>query len=238
MKSMRHFLRLSKRSFELKKELKKGPDCLFFWIPKNAGTSTYQALNQSIGMIKLKRKPDVLAFPNVGPVTFGHYHTLSLLKMGVISNSYFENAFKFAITRDPYRRVLSLYHYLTWGKAAPKYSFDHFLDDVITNAPPVGCYNVLGLSQANPQMDWISDGKGGVLTDQLMKIENVQSELERRFQKPFFLPKSNSFSERKEHIVENFSFKELIMSNERLDKIESFYHRDFELLGYDKIKRS
>jgi hypothetical protein len=234
---IRHFLKLSKRSAELKRELRKGPDCIFIWTPKNAGTSTYLALNQSIGMVKLKRTPDVLAFPNTGPVTFGHYHILSLLKIGVISNSHFENAFKFAITRDPYRRVLSLYHYLTWGKLAPKYSFDHFLDDVIKNAPPVGCYHVLGLSQANPQMDWISDGKGGVITDQLIKVENVQSELEHRFQRPISLSKSNSSSEMRNHTVDNLSFTELISSNERLDKIESFYHRDFEFLGYDKIKR-
>jgi len=214
---------------------------MFIWIPKNAGTSIYHELMHSIGMVRLKKADDVMSFSNCGAVTFGHYQVLSLLKLGVITQEYWNRAYKFAIIRNPYNRALSLYHYLTWGKYAPKYSIDHFLDDVIKNAPPIGCYHVHGLSQANPQVDWIYGAHGEPLVDRVFRVEDLrqfENTMSEKFNTEISLKKTkNPSATKKEFVMPMVSLDELKSVPERLEKIEYFYHRDFSLLGYEKINR-
>ena len=229
---IRKYLKLTKRAIQLRSQLKHKPNCLFVWIPKNAGTSFYHSLNESLGMVKLKSPGDVMSFPNKGVVTFGHYHVESLLRMGIIAREYWNETYKFAAVRNPYSRALRLYHYLTWGRNARKYSIDHFLDDVIKNTPPIGCYHVHGLSQANPQTDWIYGAHGELLVDRVFRVEDMQqfeSTMSEKFNTKISLKTQNSSATKKKHVVPSVSIDELRSVPERLEKIEFFYYRDFSI---------
>jgi len=53
--------------------------------------------------------------------------------------------------------------------------------DYILPLPNVGFYNVLGLSQANPQVAWITDKENNIMVDYIGKIENIKSDSEKIF---------------------------------------------------------
>jgi len=126
------------------------------------------------------------------------------------------------------------------GRNAPKYSIDHFLDDVIKNAPPIGCHHVHGLTQANPQTDWIYGAHGALLVDSVFQMEDmqqVQITLSEKFNTTIPFTTKNSSTTKKNFVVPIVSFDELQSVPVRLEKTEFFYHRDFSVLGCDKIPR-
>lgn len=89
----------------------KTPDVIFIWIPKAAGTSIH-SLFAHFGMGKYKSIDQArYLFPGSGMATFVHQSVPALVAAGAIRKSYVESAFKFAFVRNPYDRVVSLYHY-------------------------------------------------------------------------------------------------------------------------------
>jgi hypothetical protein len=149
-------------------------DSIFIWIPKNAGTSVYEMLHRN-GLVKLKTPRSVrLSFRNRGRVTFGHIDIASLVELGFVSPAFIENAFKFALARDPYARAVSLYRYLSatvmrnWHERP---NFREFLKLLAErHYDRIGLYNDRGLSQANPQVEWLRD----VWPDKIYRTENLQ----------------------------------------------------------------
>jgi len=53
--------------------------------------------------------------------------------------------------------------------------------DCILPLPKVGSYNVLGLSQTNPQVAWITDKKNNIMVDYIGKVENIKADAEKIF---------------------------------------------------------
>jgi hypothetical protein len=97
---------------------------LFFWIPKGGGTSIYDVLKK-YNCQKLTEQNKFTCFKNKGFVTFGHVSIPYLLKRKVIDKGYFEKSFKFCFVRNPWDRLVSLYHY---GKYDKRMSFEEFVD--------------------------------------------------------------------------------------------------------------
>lgn len=218
------------RSASLSVKLAGTEDCVFIWIPKTAGTSLYYWLNKNMGMCKMNVPRDFMAFPGSGAVTFGHVHYLSILYAGFVPLDFDAKAFKFAIVRDPYERVVSLYNYL---KDDQKYtnSFSGFLNEIKVARPPVGLYNHRGLSQTNPQVDWLMGFDGRFITNAVYKVEVLEqaiNDLSARFsiEEPFPI------------IGQNISKKHMLVSNlndKEIKLINLVYERDFELLDYKML---
>lgn len=205
---------------------------LFIWIPKTAGTSVFKSLNNNLDMQKRKRQKEFLSFPNKGAVTFGHVSYSNLLALGAVSQEFHLNSYKFCFVRNPYKRAVSLFNYFIQEKIIDHdLEFEAFIDLVYLNRPPIGLYNRRGISQSNPQSDWIFGNNNKLLVDDIFKVEEIEkfySLIEKKYKKKIIKKISN---ESKKII----SFEDICQKNSVLKKIELIYSRDFDLFGYDRI---
>lgn len=209
------------------------PNIVFIWIPKNGGTSVYQWLSDSVGMMKLKRSRRFYNFSGAGPVTFSHVHYLSLLKSGIVPQHYHDSAYKFCITRNPFDRAVSLYKYVCIREERFRGSLIDFLEEVRLRRPPIGLYNTLGISQSNPQVSWLLDENGGLLVNDTYKLEDM-NELYKEISKKFALsvPTFQNWENRSDYTT---TAQELLVShNEVIPLIQHIYEQDFALLGYNQ----
>lgn len=202
------------------------PDSIFIWIPKNAGTSLFTLLRRN-GLIKLKSRESVKRyFRNSGRVTFGHMAVKPLVADGLVSPQFVENAFKFVVTRDPYARAVSLYQYLhepLLSKQPEPPSFLAFLDLLAAGRyAKIGPYNSRGLSQCNPQTEWLRD----LPPDKIYKIEEPD-ELIADLSARWMIPPS-----RIPHENRSSAAPDLKLSRKERSLIEQIYADDFRLLGY------
>ncbi|MFW6128694.1 MAG: sulfotransferase family 2 domain-containing protein [Candidatus Aminicenantaceae bacterium] len=206
----------------------KHKNIIFIWIPKTAGTSIFSALTP-YGCRKLTSIRSVkYYFPQHGFVTFGHISYQKLKEESYISSKFDSNSFKFCFVRNPWDRVVSLYHYLKRINFIHKnLSFRTFLYEIEDDAMfPVGLYHSKGISQCNNQLDWITDSNGKVFVDFIGRYENIQYDFKELCQKLDIraeLPKRNITQHRKyTEYFDNFSKK----------IVEKAYSRDIEFFGY------
>lgn len=211
----------------------KHPNAVFIWIPKTAGTSLYSMLSES-GFVKLKMEREVkLLFHNRGRVTFGHMSIQRLLDADLISQEFVNSAFKFCVVRNPYARAVSLYNYLTKVGVFPNWkrvpTFLEFVEIIGSGfVDKVGCYNAKGLSQCNPQADWID----GIPVDMVLKVETLSSSVP-RLRKIFGCASLNlEHSNRSEGIDVND------LSLQEIQAVEAVYRRDFEQFSYPFLSTS
>lgn len=199
---------------------------IFIWIPKNAGTSTYRMLNNSIGMKSFLNLSDIQKFfTNSGNATFGHIGLKELLAKGIISNDYWTSAVKFCFARNPYDRFVSLYFYMHKHNRIPnEFTFLDFIREIINGIPPVGLYNFEGLSQCNTQNKWIE----GLEVDHILYFERFKSEM-------------NNFSKILNISVKYFHENQSInrkntsinLKRETVRLINEYYEEDFLRFNYE-----
>ena len=105
---------LQRSGYYKKRYLRQFPnakDAVFIWIPKNGGTSMYRTL-KPLGMQYLTHETQIKHyFSNKGMVSFGPLNYSYLVESGLVSQSFHQSAFKFAISRNPYDRAVSSYFY-------------------------------------------------------------------------------------------------------------------------------
>lgn len=205
------------------------PNICFIWIPKSAGSSIFNLMEREVGMVKLKGPSDFFAFPNYGPVTFGHVHYHSLQKMGVVSRAYHDKSTKFAIVRNPYDRVVSLYNYLS-GIGNYHGDFDAFLEDLLLRRPSIGVYNSSWISMGNPQTDWLIGEGGQFVVDRIFKIEDLSDFFD--FLIDQGIKVKNGIPHENKSKGEIDCQSDLMTHSERLQIVNKIYLRDFEMLGY------
>ena len=181
-----------------------------------------------------KKTSHFLNFSNKGSVSFGHLSYLDLLRLGVINDNFHKTAYKFCIIRNPYHRVVSLFNYFKDIKIVDRnIEFESFLDEVYLKRPPIGVYNHLGISQSNPQVNWILDSNGKFLVNDIFKIEEISKFVN------FFKDKYKINLDIKKYNLSNkhIIFEKIAKNRSIIEKIEKIYSRDFDLLGYKKLDR-
>jgi hypothetical protein len=204
---------------------------LFIWIPKNAGSSVFKFFEPH-GMRKYKnRRQTVPKFSGDGAVTFGHISIQSLINRKIVSKDWVNQAFSFAVTRNPYSRLVSLYHFKRNRKKRFKnYTFHDFCELLLSKQiTPLGYYNKKGLSQANPQYHWLFDIDGNPLYDFLGRVETLQKDMD-KLCKVFNIekgpvPRVNN-TVHKHHST--------YYTDALRREIYTYYKTDFELFGYER----
>lgn len=207
------------------------PEAVFIWVPKAAGTSVFDMLSHSVGMTKHNVVPDILQksddeLAKLNAVTFGHLTTDSLIDLGVLDSRQLEAAFTFGFVRDPFKRVASLFSYLRRQRAIPNvWSMDRFLKAIEAEKPRAGLWNVVGLSQAAPMVDWMrpSKWKGPDLVLRFEDMEGSIKELSKYIDVPSSIPHLNSSRAKNAPIP---------LSKAGLDFIQDYYSDDFTEFDY------
>jgi hypothetical protein len=204
-------------------------DSIFVWIPKNAGSSVHAMLRPH-GLVKLKTLSTISAFfRNAGRVTFGHMTLASLVERKLVKQDFVDGAYRFAVVRDPYARAISLFSYLSdnagfsrWRRKPTFGELMELLDAGFYDG--VGPFNHRGLSQCNPQVEWLRDAR----PQSIFRMEEpaqMLRELAERWDLPALeLPHEN----RSVRTAPNLTLKERGL-------VERVYRADFEELGYPKL---
>ena len=137
-------------------------------------TSIFKFLKDEFGAIKINSLSKFRNFKQRGCVTFGHLSYIDLRAINLVQDSFHDNSYKFSFVRCPYSRSVSLYNYwINTRRMKSRVSFKDFMKTVHLRRGPIGIYNVNGLSQTNPQVDWLISGSGKFFTNKIYKIENL-----------------------------------------------------------------
>ncbi|XCF07730.1 sulfotransferase family 2 domain-containing protein [Tamlana crocina] len=145
---------------------------IFIHIPKNAGTSIQEALKS----VKEKREHWVVS------QTTKHQSLQDLLKIyedsswleKKVKDFDFLNYFKFAVVRNPFERMVSLYNYLNKSKVRNEIcsvnGFEHFVHLFEDKNSWVS-----KLHSAKSQLSYITDLEGKIAADYIGKYEDLSS---------------------------------------------------------------
>jgi hypothetical protein len=185
---------------------------LFLWIPKTAGTSFFASMNLKDKTFH-KSILNNVAGKKIKNGTHGH---IDITK--IYSKEELRCFNIFTIVRDPYGRFISLFSYLKrTNKISKNLSISDFVKKIKSGIPPVGNYNVKGLSQCNPQIKWVEK----IENIKIYKFENMQKIYEDFEIKPQWLNKSVNGN------YKNFYTKDI------KDFVNSYYEEDFRFFNYD-----
>ncbi len=172
----------------------------------------------------VKKSDDELA--RLKNISFGHITPDALLELGVLSSTQLESAFSFGFVRNPYDRAVSLFAYLRRQRAIPNlWSFDSFLRALAREKPEAGLWNVIGLSQAAPMVEWMRPRtwQGPTLTLKFEDLDGSLRELSAYLPIPPQLPHFNPSRRGRQPVV---------VSPRGLDFIKEFYSEDFAAFEY------
>lgn len=122
-----------------------------------------------------------------GIISYTHFSVPHLRAEGIVTDAFINSAFKFAIVRNPWDRLVSLYSFLHahpadhrdpyFRKVAAMDSFEAFVKDLEQDPPvPIGNFNYRLNSQANEQLAWITDESGEVWVDFVGRFEQLQAD--------------------------------------------------------------
>lgn len=201
---------------------------LLIHIPKNAGTSLYKMLGEPVE----PRRPELIEklWKHQRVVSFGHIKYRLLVNRGIVRKEWDDNAFKFAFSRNPYSRAISLYLYLKRIGIHQEDSFLDFLQLVEKELSPIGYYNFKGLSQCNPQVRWVE----GVELDFLGRVEEFNKYSKTLFRilsefdldlpewEPVQVNDSNNYNPADLYCMESVQL------------VQRLYKEDFEYFNYNK----
>lgn len=148
-------------------------DAVFIWIPKNAGTSVTRALADHGLRTHSPLHRVRYGFEQRGLVSFGHMDYFKLVQRGFVSPRFHERSFKFAIVRNPFDRIVSLYSYLRNGnRLSKRMDFRDFVFRITQRPiPDIGFYRDRGLSSCNPQSRWLRNEADDIGVDLIGRVE-------------------------------------------------------------------
>lgn len=177
------------------------PAFLFTHIPKTGGTSLFSPRSRGVKIFRERCRGFT--------IMRGHMY----LRFLAFDTS---NYFKFATVRNPYDRFVSL----ALTRIGIK-SVDHFAEEILNRR--VRWY------QIKPQITWIQGSEGELLTDHLLRFENLRRDVDAlmcRFGFPTF---------RLQHFRRtgrNKDYRLYYKRDKTIEFVNKYYKRDLETFNY------
>ncbi len=201
------------------------PSFVFIHIPKNAGTSIYQALG-----IKVPRHYTVNEYQNM------------------LGKDMYDRLFSFAIVRNPFSRFISLYNYARLEESYYHSSINpenarygkHMDYDILKNASVSDCvrYLIEGKLQHNPphiqwlpQTTWLKNVFGDIDIKYLGRLEDLEFH-GRNLSSILGFESLKSIGQVNSSGSNFTTYKQLIDSSSR-SILENYYKDDLENFGYE-----
>lgn len=146
--------------------------CIFIHIPKTGGMSVEQAFLKSLGLrFYLGQNAPLLLSYNknlsIGPQSLAHLSPLDYVKHSYLSETLFNDYYKFAIVRNPWERMVSIYKHFSYHRYI---SFKTFLEIEFPKLKADRYYFV------KPQVEYIYDVDGNLLIDFVGRFENLETD--------------------------------------------------------------
>ena len=224
---------------------------LFIHIPKTAGTSVTSALKDSISdgiyypsPSRIVRVRDRIQGGLSGKPAFNkHSFAIDVLSRKPELKSYF----KFAIVRNPYDWVSSIYKFIKYTDVSPDTggSFKHALYDQV--APMSFEEFVSWVTEENGlmqlpsrlessfykttpvlQQDWIRDFEGNILVDHVGHLETIGNEMGEILKNIGIDNPSLPWTNKSK------SISSVTYSDESKEKVADYFSEDFKVFGYKK----
>jgi len=207
---------------------------IFIHIPRTAGTSIelwfqcHYPTTQRSGPRRWKRDS---AF-----TTTRHMSTVSLLRSKCITREWWDSSFKFAIVRNPWDRLVSLYEYLRGfrlrraNRRSNKvlHRFKDFASNISSGSSsfvkPLGLRNVRVFSQVQPQVEWLREE-----LDFIGRYEQLDKSWDKVLEQIGSVPcpiphKHNNKRRRKDYRT--------YYTDDLAEKVGEYYSEDIERFGY------
>lgn len=151
---------------------------LFVWIPRTAGSSIWVKFARGRPLharLAPWDKP-----PDVPIITYQHWRPPDLMALTTFDQKWLDERFLFSFVRNPWERLVSIYHHLRSGyedqrKAVPM-PFADFIERVCSGyLPGIGLGRAQALSYAHPQTAWLDLGQGRQ-PDFIGRFEDLQAD--------------------------------------------------------------
>lgn len=222
---------------------------IFVHIPKVAGQSIETLFLEDLGLNWDQRGELLMRIKNPhekGPHRLAHLRARDFVSFGYAEASTFDSFFKFSFVRNPYARVLSLYHYLGYSRII---SVEKFIEKVLAEKVKQDHFFY------QPQYDYLYSEDGQLLVDYVGKLEQISTDIE------YVLAKSGLQSQKLPHVNKSekglkrgltslitnpalllqlnlgkvFSKKKVkALSDHEKKLIYQLYSKDFEHFDYEK----
>lgn len=167
------------------------------------------------------------------------YKRMQFAKKFLYSEEEFEELYKIVIVRNPYDRIVSAWRYLFRGNKGfydleylrMKHSFKYFLKKLPVyfghRYKQIYHHGYIGLHCA-PVWPDITDESGNLLVDKVIKLENLETEIE-ALNKEFDLSIDSTIQKNKSNRKDNY--KKYFNSTTR-SMVEELFSEDIKNLGY------
>lgn len=196
---------------------------VFVHIPKCGGQSLETAFLADLGLSWKTRAPLLLRpndQPGIGPPRLAHLLARQYVDHHWLSAELWQGYFTFALVRDPFARVLSLFNY-----GGHKGSLHSYVGHVLTAAFERGETDPMYYF-VRPQLDFIADTAGTPLVDRVFRLEDLDSalgEIRAKTGLAADVPHANR-STRRAEIGD--------LNSDDVAIIRALYEADFEAFGY------
>lgn len=222
---------------------------IFVHIPKVAGQSIETLFLEDLGLgweqrgqLLMRKKKS----HEQGPHRLAHLRAKDYVALGYTDAQTYNSFFKFSFVRNPYARVLSLYHYLGYSRII---SVEKFIEKVLRKMVKEDHF----FYQAQYNYLYSDDGK--LLVDYVGKLEQISEDIQPVFEKSGLLEKKLPHVNKSEKglkrgltsLITNPSLlahlklgkvftKKKVKELTHLEKeaIYQLYSKDFEHFAYEK----